>query len=196
MVMRSLIICLAGVLAACQTHTPIKATPSFVTSPALQARKPNDIAVLVPEDVTPGGKATRLLDQARRTLMEQLITRRYAPMKSQFVDASLSRTAQQQSMLQPEFLRAMASRSTGDAVLALRIDVWDETRMLADKFVTFGFQSVLVASDGEVLWSGTLSGQVKAGGSGPAPLDREAMARSCMQVALTEMLQHLPTRAL
>ena len=154
--------------------------------------------MLLPEDATGSQVATRLLGPMREFLAQRLVARRYAPMRGQFVDASLGgmRPGPGQSLLHPEFLRGVAGRSTGDALLAVRIEKWDETRLLSQKFVGFQFQAALVASDGGVLWSGTLSGQAKAGGAGPAPRDRDSMARSCAEAALTEMLQHLPTRTL
>ena len=49
-------------------------------------------------------------------------------------------------------------------------------------------------SDGELLWSGSLVGDVKAGGMGAAPRDRDQMARSCAEIALSELLNHLALR--
>ena len=90
--------------------------------------------------------------------------------------------------------RSIAGKAADDAMLAVRVDSWDESRLLSDMRVSFRLQAALVASDGELLWSGGLSGEVKAGGLGPAPRDRDAMARSCAELALNDLLLHLSRR--
>ena len=105
------------------------------------------------------------------------------------------RPADGQTVLTPGFLEAAAGKAAEDALLAVRVDTWDENRLLADRIVTFQFQSALVANDGELLWSGTRSGQVKAGGAGAAPVGgKDQMARSCAELALNELLVHLRER--
>ena len=76
----------------------------------------------------------------------------------------------------------------------VRVDRWDETALLTDKKVRFQLQVALVASDGEVLWSGGFGGEVKSGGLSAAPRDRELMARSCAELVANELLENLPQR--
>jgi hypothetical protein len=77
----------------------------------------------------------------------------------------------------------------------MRIVRWDETRIATTSRVQFQFQAAMVGRDGVPLWNGTIQGEVKAGGAGPAPLDKEGKARSCASLAITEMLQRLPRRS-
>jgi len=198
MVMRStaaFALCLLA-LAACQTPVPLTATPAFTTSPALAARNPAEIAVLSPEDATETKDATRLLEYMREVMEQQLVDRCYTPLRTQVVDAALggARPGRGETVLTPAYLKRIAGRATEEALLAVRVDRWDEGSLLADKTVSFQFQAALIGNDGESLWHGSLSGTVKAGGFGAAPRDRLEMARSCAKIALTALLEHLPTR--
>ena len=112
------------------------------------------------------------------------------------VDAALTRLqpGPGETLMTPAYLKRIAGKAAEDAALAVHVDRWDEGRLLAEQRLSFQFQAALVASDGELLWSGSLAGTVKAGGLGPAPRDRDAMARSCAELALGEMLVHLNRR--
>ena len=94
----------------------------------------------------------------------------------------------------PSFLKRVAGKAAEEAALAVRVERWDESHLLADKKLDFQVQAALVANDGEVLWSGSLAGSVKAGGLGAAPRDRDGMARSCAEQAMVELLNHLQRR--
>lgn len=194
--MRTTALALSLWFAACQAPPPLTTTPSFVSSPALTVRKPGDIAVLPVEDGTPQQSATPYLEHMRAVLMRQLPERRYSPLSARVVDAALSemRPGSGETVLTPSYLKRVAGRSTEDALLALRVDRWDEGRLMSERRVQFQFQAALVASDGELLWSGTLQGEAKAGGKGAAPRDRDAMARNCAELALIELLNHLAQR--
>jgi hypothetical protein len=183
---------------ACKTPPPLTTTPSFVTYPALATRNPNDIAVLPVEDGTQARDASRHLEFMRQVLQRQLPTRHYAPLSSQVVDAALSKfePGPGETLMTPAYLKRIAGKAAEDAALAVHIDRWDEGRLLAEQRLSFQFQAALVANDGELLWSGSLAGTVKAGGMGPAPRDRDAMARSCAEIALSELLVHLNRRHL
>lgn len=185
-----------ALLAACESRPPMLTTPSFVTSPALATRNPADIAVLPVEDGTPDHEVARHLELMRQVLMRGLPERLYSPLGPQVVDAGISgvKRAPGETILTPGYLRRVAGRSSEDAALALRVDRWDESSLLTDKRVRFQVQSALCASDGELLWSGTLAGEVKAGGAGATPLDKETMARSCVDLAMRELLNHLQRR--
>ncbi len=196
MVIRVLAFVPLALLGACHIAPPMQVQSSFETSPSLQERNPSDIAVLQVEDGTVQLTATPYLNFMRESLTRQLPNRSYAPLSIRAVDAALRQTrpGSGESILARPFLERAAAQSSAEAVLALRVDRWDESRLLSDKRVTFEFQTALVANDGELLWSGSLSGWVKAGGRGAAPLDATLMARSCAEVALAELLTHLKRR--
>jgi hypothetical protein len=185
--------------AACQTPAPVVVNSSFAATPAYATRSPADVAVLPVEDGTPNGSAARLLTMMRQEVMRQLPDRLFSPVSSEVVDVGLRNAAAPstgQSILVPATLQKLAGHSAEDAVFAVRVDKWDEGRLLVDRRVWFQFQAALVGADGVQLWSGSIQGEVKAGGLGPAPRDRDAMARSCVELAVREMLLQLPRRTL
>jgi hypothetical protein len=196
MFIRFVAVVVVVVLAACQTSQPVSVQPSFSTSPALSVRNPGDIAVLPVEDGTVGGAATRHLTFLREVLQRHLPDRFYSPLTAQIVDAAVGSEVrgQGETILTPAYLRRVAGKSSEDALLAVRVDRWDESTLLADKRLRFQVQAALVANDGEVLWSGTLIGEAKAGGMGAAPRERDAMARSAGELAMIELLNHLAQR--
>ena len=187
-------------VAGCRTTEPVTVYPSFTVSPALTAQAPAEIAVLPIEDGTEAGAARRHLVFVRQELMRQLVERLYTPITTQTVDAALRRgqeggaPAGSSSVLDPTWLKKVAGGAAEDATLALRIDNWDETRLLINRRAYFQFQAALIGKEGQQLWYGTLSGEVKAGGAGAAPRDKDYMARSCMEIALRELLLRLPRR--
>lgn len=183
--------------AACQTTDPVLVDATFAPTPAFSTRSPADVAVLPVEDATPDGSVQRHLVFLRQELMRQLPDRRFSPITATTVDAGL-RGAQAapggESILSPTVLKSMVGHSSEDAVFALRVDKWDESMLMVDRRVRFQFQAAFVAADGQPLWSGTIRGEVKAGGLGAAPRDRDGMARNCGELAIREMLQRLPHR--
>lgn len=182
--------------AACKAPPPLTATPAFQTSPSLAARNPADIAVLPVEDGTATNAATPYLDDMRQVLLRQLPQRRYSPLSTRAVDAAVYdlRPSSGETVLTPAYLKRVAGRSSEDALLAVRVEEWNENRLMSERVVGFRFGAALVASDGELLWNGTLAGEAKAGGLGAAPRDRDGMARSCAEIALKELLNHLALR--
>ena len=196
MVIRLVAVVVVLVLAACQSSNPVSVKPSFTKSPALSVRNPGDIAVLPVEDGTNGGAAMRHLPFLREVLQRRLPDRFYSPLTTQVVDAAVGSEVRHQgeTSLTPAYLRRIAGKASEDALLAVRIDRWDESTLLVDKRLRFQMQAALVANDGEVLWSGTLVGEAKAGGMGAAPRDRDAMARSAGELAVIELLNHLDQR--
>ncbi|GAB4142813.1 MAG: hypothetical protein Fur0037_10160 [Planctomycetota bacterium] len=188
----SLLVLLCG----CAVPNPVVVTPSFQATPALFERNPSDIAVLQVEDGTADGAASRLCGLMRQVLMSHLPDRLYAPLSARVVDAALSddRPAEGQTALSPAYLKRIGGKVREDAVLAVRIDRWDESSILVDNRVRFQLQAAMSAPDGELLWQGGLTGEIKAGGQGAAPRDREAMARSCAEIAMIELLNHLQPR--
>lgn len=198
-----------GLLAACQTPEPVAVNATFVATPAFSTRGPSQIAVLAIEDGTlksdpaMGGPATGLSDRflvfLRQEVMRQLPDRLFTPLTAMVVDAELRKLpaeAPGQSIMVPATLKKLAGHAGEDAVLALRVDRWDETNLPVSRRVWFQFQASLVGNDGAPLWSGSLQGQVRAGGASASPRDREAMARSCAELAVREMMLRLPQRVL
>jgi hypothetical protein len=184
-----------AVLAACQTAPPVDVSATFVAAPAFASRSPSQVAVLPVEDGTPDRSVERHLVFLRQEVMRQLPQRLYSPLTAQTVDAALRNVPKPpagESILVPATLQKLTGHAAEDAVLALRVDRWDETRLLVDKKVWFQFQAALVGSDGVPLWSGTIQGSVKAGGAGAAPRDRDSMARNCAVLAIRETMQRLP----
>jgi hypothetical protein len=189
----------ALVAIGCQAPAPVVVNSSFAASPAYATRSPADVAVLPVEDGTPNGSAARLLTLLRQEVMRQLPDRLFSPIAPHIVDASLRNAPVPpagESILVPATLQKMAGHAAEDAVFALRVDKWDEGRLQVDRKVWFQFQAALVGADGVQLWSGSIQGEVKAGGLGPAPRDRDGMARSCVELAVREMLLQLPRRTL
>jgi len=137
----------------------------------------------------------------RQEIMRQLVDRLYTPLSAPVVDSALKGNAEAAaaraagaSLLEPTYLQKVAGHSSEEAVFALRVDKWDEANLLTTRRIVFQFQAALVASDGQPLWYGTLSGEVKAGGAGAAPRDRDYMARSCGELAIREVMARLPKR--
>ena len=184
-------------LAACQNVDPILATPSFSASPELARRNPADIAVLPVEDGTRDKTATRHADVMRQALMEGLIRQMYSPLSAAAVDAALSEhpLPAGSTIVTPAVLQSASGHCDEDATLAVRIEQWDESGLLRDARTRFQAQAVLGAPDGTVLWSGSVSGEVKAGGHGPAPRDPDTRGRSCAMLAMEALIGNLPRRS-
>lgn len=188
--------------AGCRVVEPAMVDSTLAPTPALASARPGDIAVLPVEDGSPGAAASRHLLFLRQELMRQLPDRLYSPLTAFTVDSALAakvapREASakaSESMLAPAVLRTYVGHCKEDAVLALRIDRWDESRLLIDKRLRFELQAALMSVKGEQLWSGSLRGELKAGGTGAAPRDKDGMARSCATLAIGELLQRLPMR--
>jgi hypothetical protein len=181
--------------AACQTTEPVVVNATFVAAKEFDDRSPSQIAVLKVEDGTADGVVQRHLTFLRQEVMRQLPGRLFTPIAAGAVDAALGAQPAPgagESILVPATLRKLSGHAGEDATFALRVDRWDEGRLHVDRRLWFQFQAALVGSDGVQLWSGTISGEVKAGGVGAAPRDRDSMARSCGELAITEMMNRLP----
>lgn len=186
--------------AACQTPEPVVVNAAFTPTPELGVRSPTQVAVLAVEDGTadadkPERRAARHLTLLRQEVIRQLPGRLYTPITATAVDnalAAVAKPAAGQSIVQPANLQKLAGHAGEDAVIALRVTGWDETSLPIDKYTWFQFEASMLGSDGALLWSGQIAGKVKAGGAGVAPRDREGMARSCVELAVREMLERLP----
>lgn len=184
-------------LAACETTNPVIVDSNMAATEVFANRSPSQVAVLQIEDGTPDGAVQRHLVFLRQEIMRQLVDRLFTPLTSNVVDAAMRSApepAVRESVLAPSTLQRLVGRAHEDAVFALRVDKWDESTLAVDKRVRFQFQAAMVGSDSQLLWSGTIHGEVKAGGADAAPRDRDAAARSCATLAVREMLLRLPRR--
>ena len=191
------ILATALLLGACQTPPPIVVTAQFAPSAALATRTIENVAVLPVEDGTSNGGAAKVLTLMRQEVERRLVDRLYSPLATREVDNGLRAapaTASGDSIMVPATLQKLAGHAHEDAVFAMRVDKWDEGVLQVQNKVWFQFQAVMVGSDGVQLWSGTIQGEVKAGGTNPAPFDRDGKARSCAELAVREMMLQLPRR--
>jgi hypothetical protein len=182
-------------LAGCQTPNPVDVDSTFVTAKEFGLRSPSIVSLLPIEDGTKGGSVDRHLTYMRQEINRQLPERLFTPTRQTWVDASMRGAAPAgESIVTPEALAAYARTGKDDAVLAVRVSKWDESLLMTTRKVSFRLDAAMVASDAAPLWSGSIEGRVKAGGAGAAPLGRDAMARSCVELAVRELLLQLPSR--
>ncbi|MEC8252087.1 MAG: hypothetical protein VX044_02660 [Planctomycetota bacterium] len=182
-------------LAGCQTPNPVDVDSTFVTAKEFGSKSPSIVSLLPIEDGTKGGSVDRHLTYMRQEINRQLPERLYTPTRQTWVDASTRGAAPAgESIVTPEALAAYATSGKDDAVLAVRVSKWDESLLMSTRKVSFRLDAAMVGSDATPLWSGSIEGRVKAGGAGAAPLGREAMARSCVELAVHELLLQLPSR--
>jgi hypothetical protein len=180
---------------ACTMPQPVAVNATFVDTPAFRTRCPSQVAVLPVEDGTGGDSVGRLLVFLRQEVMRQLTGRLYTPITATTIDAALAgapKPSAGESIVVPATLQKLAGHAGEEAVFALRVDRWDESGLHVDRKLPFQFQATLLGSDGVQLWSGTIQGEVKAGGAGASPRDKDGMARSCAELAVREMLVRLP----
>jgi hypothetical protein len=197
--LRSLVGCAATlgflVLAGCQTPNPVKVDADFAVSPTLLASSPTVLSVLPVEDGTANGAVASRIPFFRQELNRQLVSRGYSSTTESWVDAAQIGAAPiGESILTPNRLLAMAKAGRDDAVVAVRIERWDEQTLMFDRKVRFRASVAMVGSDGTQLWSGSMQGSVKAGGAGAAPRGRDAAARSCVSLVVGALLEWLPER--
>ena len=182
-------------LSGCQTVNPVQVDASFVATPEFTANCPTVLGVLPIEDGTIAGTAERHLMFFRQEVNRRLVDRGYSSTTANWVDASqLGAAPAGESILTPGRLEALAKQSRDDGVLAIRIEKWDETSLMADRRIYFEIGAAMISSDGKQLWNGSIKGNVKAGGLGASPLGRNASARSCAEMAVSQLLLRLPDR--
>ena len=187
------------ILAACQTQPAVDVQQEFTTNLDLSRVNPRDVAVLPVEDASPGQAAAPLLERMRGAIDQSLILHKYSPLHHGVVDAALvGSSAGQGSILESSYLnRVAAAFDDESAVLAVRLNRWDESALLSESRVGFQAEAVLVAgSTGAILWSGRITGSVKAGGEGPSPRDPDERSRSAAAIFVEQLLVNLPSRHL
>lgn len=183
----------AVVLTACRTPQA-RVYPSLVATPELAATSPADIAVMPVVDATPDHVAGHILEPLRDEVARALVSRLYTPLANDKVDAALRKKAAASAA------DASAPSSTGagfgeDATLSIRITRWDQSALMARAWASFTVDVALVSSTtGATLWSGSVRGDVKAGGEGPAPLDRASRERSAAAEVARALIGRLPKR--
>ncbi len=185
------------VAAACQTPAG-GVFSSLETSSELLSTNPADIAVLPVEDATADGSARVVTDALREEIARALVQRYYAPLAPAMVDDVLAgelAAPAAVSVLDASWLESVGGRFGEDAVLAVRITRWDASSLMATGVVRFAAELTMKApAQPEALWSGGVHGEVKAGGSGPAPRDRTGRLRAAATEVAGELIRRLPRR--
>jgi hypothetical protein len=186
-------------LAAGCYATPAKVYPSLEVSPGLYAVNPVDIAVLPIEDATPYSAAAEVLEPFRTEVQKALIQRGYTPLATEKVDDVLRAEAgstARPSVVDATWLGSIGGKFGEDAALGIRVTTWDASSLMANGRVRFAADVALVSNKRpEPLWSGSIRGEVKAGGDGPAPGGRRNRVDSvAAEMAEHIVLQQLPPR--
>lgn len=185
-------------LVACMADPP-RVQPSLHASPRLATTGPADIAVLPIEDATPDRKAEPVLVTIREAINEELVERRYSPLAAGRVDSALgtgtNSVPRRGAVVDAAYLGSLAGKAKEDALLGIRITRWDTSSLMANARVRFGVDVTMIESRSkEILWSGTVDGDVKAGGDGAAPLDPAERGRDASRRFARELIQLLPRR--
>jgi hypothetical protein len=196
---------------ACQVTPEARLEHWLEPSTELAVINPNTVAVLGIEDRTEGGTLGELavedpaaggstkdfLSAVRYEIGMALIGRDYAPLAAATVDRLMTPGPRQGvSVVEAGYLSTVASKANEDAVLAIQITRWGEETLLADNRVNVAATVCMLGSrDRKVLWSGSVSGQVEAGGVfKPAPRVPVARRRAAIREFAQQLLAHLPPR--
>eukprot|EP00904_Undaria_pinnatifida_P001907 jgi/Undpi1/11717/HiC_scaffold_37.g14012.m1 len=183
------------VLGACASTPSVDVTPSVSPTPRLAAVNPIDIAVLPVHDNSVSKSATWLLADMREAAEFALPGRRYSPLGSQYVDARLVVGTVEASLRQPSSIAALCGRFEEDAILAIMVNRWDDRDVMRTARVKFDLEAALIGGeDRQTLWSGRLEGSIKAGGDGPAPLDRQERSRDVAKRAVDALIDLIDER--
>lgn len=195
---RTVIVLAAAALAACQTPATKITADSLDVSTDLYAVNPSDIAVLPVEDATPDQAASAVVDQIRSEISQALVHRLYAPLSSKKVDEALAEAGADKSTVSVTdagWLKSIAGKCGEDATLSVRITEWDRSSLMSNGRVRFTADvSMMSEKSPNPLWSGLFKGEVKAGGSGPAPMDRAARENSAASELAEALIKRLPRR--
>lgn len=184
-------------LPACQSISP-HVTSTLVSTSELLNQKPSDIAILPIEDATLDGRIRPWRATLRDALALGLVSRLYAPLNTDKVDAVLqaeATTPRNGTAVDAGYLTGLAGKFGEDALLAVRFTRWDESSLMLNARLRFACDLTMVhARSGRTLWSGGIEGDVKSGGYGPAPLSPEARAEDAARQVALEIAGRLPKR--
>jgi len=185
-------------LTACVPLPPAAVNSSLQASEALHTVNPSNVAVVPIEDATPGGNAGEVLETIRQEICGALVRRRYAPLSSRVVDPVVREQTTglaNATFTRPEVLARIAGHLNEDAVLAVRITQWDESRIMANARVRFAAEATMLGTATKaVLWGGTLDGEIKAGQPGPAPRYRDERVLDVARQIARALISQLPER--
>lgn len=198
MVVRRLVPLAVLALAACVPLPPAAVNSSLQPTEALRTANPSNIAVVPIEDGTRGGTASEVLETVRREICAALVQRRYAPLTSKVVDPMVTeRTAGlvNATLTKREVLERVAGHLQEDAVLAMRFTHWDDSRVMASARVRFAVDVTMISSTQKnLLWGGTLEGEIKAGRESAAPRYRDErivdVARQVARAVVSQLPEH------
>ncbi|MCC6670061.1 MAG: hypothetical protein IT458_03310 [Planctomycetes bacterium] len=192
---RSLLALVPMLLLACAMRPPAEVQAALSVSPDLAAQSPSDVAVMPVQDATTERRAQPYVEEIREELARTLVRRRYAPLAARLVDAALSGQPKAASVTDVAVLSSHVGRFSEDAILGVRIQWWDETQIMATGRLRLTADVTMISSkDRKVLWSGSFSADVKAGGEGPAPLDRVERIRDASLRFSQQLGEQLPAR--
>jgi hypothetical protein len=192
-----------ALLAALVAHGCVPLPPAAVNSSlqpteALRTVNPSNVAVVPVEDATAGGQAREVLETIRQEVNTALIDRRYTPLGSRFVDPVVREHTSgvaNASLTRPEVLARVAGHLKEDALLAVRITQWDESRIMSNARVRFAIEATMLSSATKtVLWGGTLDGEVKAGQTAAAPRYRDERVLDAARQIARALISQLPQR--
>jgi hypothetical protein len=167
-------------------------------APEFHEVNPAVVAVVPVEDATAHGSARHLVDTIRQELMQGLVYRHYSPLSVKVIDPVVREKTSgiaNASLVRPETLGLVAGHCAEDALLAVQISSWDESSLMTDARVKFSATVTMLASKTrKVLWSGSVDGSIKAGGTGPAPLYREDRSVDAARRFARDVANLLPPR--
>lgn len=190
---------LATLAFGCVPLPPAAVNSSLQASDGLRTTNPSNVAVVPVEDATRGGNAREVLETVRQEIYAALVQRRYAPLSSKVVDPMVREhgaAVANASMTRPEVLARVAGHLNEDAVLAVRITAWDESRVMASARVRFAVEATMIsAAKKDLLWGGSLDGEVKAGREAAAPRYRDERVIDCAKQIARALISQLPERS-
>jgi len=172
----AVVLAFAALLAGCATPAPDPGREEYRLADDYDARRPADVAVPSIAGSIPLGPSRAL----RAALREELLKRRYAPVRNQEVDR------------RPEEY----APGSANSVLQVRVTLWDEGRVNADGSVRVTAEARLFVPGGlEVLYIARLSEVVVVGpATAAATGNRErTLARAAAHLA-TRLLERLPPK--
>lgn len=198
MIGRRLAVFLALVVPACVPLPPAAVNSSLQPSEALRSANPANVAVVPVEDATTSGNAHEVLETMRQEICAALIQRRYAPLSSRVVDPVVREHTvglANASLTRPEVLARVTGFLNEDAVLAVRITTWDESRIMSTARVRFAAEATMLSTaQKSVLWGGTLDGEIKAGQASAAPRYRDERVLDVARQIARALISQLPER--